>query len=141
HKNNIMNAFSELRQKIPWKMYYCSMRNLLLVFCLYFSLSVDAQNVKLSNNAEIHVLTCGPYIDELYSAFVHNAIRVYDLENRSDRIYNYGAFDFDQPNFYLNFARGNLYYKLAVQQYRNFKNFYIHFNRFIHEQELNLTPD
>ena len=117
------------------------MRKLLLVFCLYFSLPLQAQDLQLSDKAEIRVLTCGPYIGELYSAFGHSAIRVYDPERRIDLIFNYGVFDFDQPNFYLNFARGNLYYKLAVQRYEDFRNFYIYYNRFIHEQKLNLTGE
>jgi hypothetical protein len=122
-------------------MYNCVMRKLLMVFCLYLSLPLKAQEIQLSDKAEIHVLTCGPYIGELYSAFGHSAIRVYDPVNRIDLIYNYGVFDFDQPNFYLNFARGYLYYKLAVQEYANFRNSYIYFNRFIHEQQLNLTAE
>lgn len=117
------------------------MRPLFLIFTIFLSLSLSAQNVQLSEKAEIRVLTCGPDIDELYSAFGHSAIRVYDPERRIDLIYNYGVFDFDQPNFYLNFAKGFLYYKLAVQEYRKFKYAYIYYNRFIHEQRLDLTQE
>jgi drug/metabolite transporter superfamily protein YnfA len=49
------------------------------------------------------------------------------------------VFDFNQPNFYLNFARGFLYYKLGVSYYQDFKDAYIYYNRFIHEQTLSLT--
>lgn len=117
------------------------MKSLFLILGLFFSLSLSAQNLQLSDKAEIRVLTCGPYVEELYSAFGHSAIRVYDPVRGIDLIYNYGVFDFDQPNFYINFAKGFLYYKLAVQEYRNFKYTYIYFNRFIHEQRLNLTQE
>lgn len=93
----------------------------------------------LSAKAEISVLTLGPTQTELYSAFGHSAIRVYDPELGIDDAYNWGVFDFDQPNFYLNFARGYLYYKLGVYPYDRFRDYYIYYNRYVHEQPLNLT--
>ena len=94
---------------------------------------------ELSEQAEISVITCGPDQKELYSAFGHSAFRVYDPAHGIDEAYNYGVFDFDQPNFYLNFARGYSYYKLGVMEYPRFKYIYEYYNRFIHEQKLNLT--
>ena len=105
---------------------------------LFFALTGSSQ-IRLSDSAEIRVLTCGPYQAELYSAFGHSAIRVYDPEQRLDYLFNYGVFDFDQPNFYLNFARGYLNYQLAVTNYRYFRDAYIAQNRYIHEQVLNLN--
>jgi len=96
---------------------------------------------KLSDRATISVITCGPYQGELYSAFGHSAFRVYDPDQNIDAVFNYGVFDFDQPNFYLNFARGYLYYKLAAYDYQRFEASYIYYNRYIHDQELNLTAE
>lgn len=110
-------------------------RFVLLLFLL--PILVKGQ-IQLSNDAQIHVLTCGPYQGEVYSAFGHSAIRVYDPSQGIDLLYNYGIFDFDQPNFYLNFARGYLNYKLGVTTYNRFRDYYIYYNRFIHEQVLNL---
>lgn len=93
----------------------------------------------LSDSATISVITCGPWQEELYSAFGHSAFRVYDPKNNIDEAYNYGVFDFDQPNFYLNFARGFLYYKLGVYSYPRFRDYYIYHNRYVHEQVLNLN--
>lgn len=95
----------------------------------------------LSPEATISVITCGPWQGELYSAFGHSALRVHDPAQQINEAYNYGVFDFDQPNFYLNFAKGHLYYKLAVWDYQGFANMYVYDNRFIHEQVLNLTAD
>ncbi len=39
----------------------------------------------------------------------------------SHRCYTYGTFDFDQPNFYLNFCRGKLLYYLNVERHRDFE--------------------
>ena len=115
------------------------MQKIIFTFLLLFSISSVAQTPKLSEKAEIRVITCGPFQGELYSAFGHSAFRIHDPELGFDWIYNYGVFDFNQPNFYLNFARGNLNYKLGVQQYIQFRDSYIYYNRSIHEQELNLS--
>lgn len=109
----------------------------LVLFLLLLPILVKGQ-IQLSNEAQIHVLTCGPYQGEVYSAFGHSAIRVYDPAQGVDLLYNYGIFDFDQPNFYLNFARGYLNYKLGVTTYDRFRNYYVYYNRFINEQVLNL---
>jgi hypothetical protein len=107
----------------------------LLCFCAFSS------KAQLSEQAYISVLTCGPYQEELYSAFGHSAFRVYDPVNNINVACNYGAFDFSQPNFYLNFALGNNRYKLAIEDYQRFQTRYIFENRFIHEQVLNLTAE
>ncbi|MGC1244502.1 MAG: DUF4105 domain-containing protein [Chryseosolibacter sp.] len=105
---------------------------------LFISSLCNAQ-IQLSDQTEISVLTCGPSKGELYAAFGHNAFRVHDPVNRIDYAYNYGVFDFDKPNFYLNFARGHNMYQLGVFDYRNFEYSYIYENRYIHEQVLNLS--
>jgi len=112
----------------------------LVAFFLLIPLITFGQR-ELSREAEIHIVTCGRYQGELYSAFGHNAIRVKDHKKDIDLIYNYGVFNFNQPNFYLNFAKGYLYYRLAVMPYKPFKNNYISEKRYIHEQVLNLTHD
>ncbi|MEJ2005805.1 MAG: DUF4105 domain-containing protein, partial [Cyclobacteriaceae bacterium] len=114
------------------------MKSALSIILLLVGFAAVGQ-IRLSESAEIRVLTCGPYQGELYSAFGHSAIRVYDPDVGIDYLFNYGVFDFDQPNFYLNFARGFLHYQLAVTDYRYFRDAYISRNRYIHEQVLNLN--
>lgn len=97
--------------------------------------------IRLSDQAEISVLTLGPWQGELFTAFGHSSFRVSDPVRRIDAAYNYGVFDFDQPHFYLNFARGNNLYMLGVMDYPRFEYSYIYYNRYIHEQVLNLTPE
>jgi hypothetical protein len=97
--------------------------------------------IKLSEQAEISVLTLGPWQGEVFTAFGHSAFRVHDPINRIDAAFNYGVFDFDRPNFYLNFARGNNVYMLGVSNYQHFEYAYISDNRYIHEQVLNLRMD
>ena len=114
--------------------------SLYLVFIHAAVYGQETAYIRLSDRSQISVITMGPDLRELYAAFGHNAIRVYDPVNEIDLAYNYGTFDFDQPNFYLNFARGDLLYKLSVYDYSQLKRFYIYYNRFIHEQVLDLDP-
>lgn len=115
------------------------MRPVVLVVFVFCSLPLVGQR-QLSPEAHISVITCGPWQGELWSAFGHSAFRVYDPVQEIDEAYNYGVFSFE-PGFYLNFARGYNYYMLGVYDYQDFKNVYIYYNRYVHEQLLNLTLD
>lgn len=115
------------------------MRIILVLFSLLFSIQLLGQQIQLSERAHIGVITCAPFQGELYSAFGHSAIRVYDPVNRIDYAYNYGTFNFNQPNFYLNFTRGRLLYKLSVQSYPDFRYYYLYYNRWVHEQIIDLN--
>jgi hypothetical protein len=118
------------------------MRSLILPICLSFCLSQTAlaqRGIRLSEESEIIIMTIGPYQPELYSVFGHSAIRVVDPARGLDWVYNYGVFDFEQENFFVNFAKGLLIYQLGLADYERFRDFYISQNRFIKEQYLNLT--
>ncbi len=91
----------------------------------------------LTEDARITMLTCSPG-DELYSVFGHSAIRVQDEELNLDWVFNYGTFDFADPNFYLNFVKGRLNYVLSVVDYPYFEFEYKAEGRWIWEQELNI---
>ncbi len=117
------------------------MKKVIFIALLLLSIRAQSQSLPLSEGAQISVITCGPTPTELYAAFGHSAIRVYDPDQQIDFAYNYGVFDFDQPNFYLNFARGYLYYKLGVYHYPHFRDYYISHNRYVHEQILDLTTE
>ncbi|MFM9838312.1 MAG: DUF4105 domain-containing protein [Cyclobacteriaceae bacterium] len=113
------------------------MKKSLFIALVLLTATTHAQTI-LSSQAEVSIITCGPYQGELYSAFGHSAIRVHDPVKEFDIAFNYGVFDFNQPNFYLNFTRGFLYYKLGIYDYPDFRDFYIKYNRYVHEQVLQL---
>jgi hypothetical protein len=115
------------------------MRKLFVLIFQFVSVLAFSQKVHLSDKAQISIITLGPDQEEFYEAFGHSAIRVYDPTYGIDFAFNYGVFSFDQPNFYLNFTRGHLLYKLGVYPYPDFRDAYISYNRFVHEQVLNLT--
>lgn len=95
----------------------------------------------LSEQAEISLITCAPGDEALYAAFGHSAVRVHDPVSRIDIAYNYGIFDFEQENFYFNFARGYLLYKLGAWPYKGFVGVYKKYDRTIEEQVLNLSQE
>ena len=108
---------------------------LLVLFVLSFT-QFHAQ-LQLSKKATLSVVTCGSG-EELYSTFGHSAFRVHDALNGIDRIYNYGTFDFNAPNFYLNFAKGKLTYQLSVESFDRFIRIYNYEKRWVKTQVLNL---
>ena len=106
-----------------------------ILFLFVCQISFSQYN-QLSPNAEISVLTMGPG-NSLNDTFGHSAYRIKDKS--LDIVFNYGVYDFDAPNFYLKFAQGKLNYKIDVNNYDAFKNYYVRQNRTIKEQVLNLT--
>lgn len=120
---------------MPKKAFY-----ILLVALIMPVTEAAAQAKTLSENAKISMLTCGPG-EAVYSKFGHSALWVYDPSTRTDRIYNYGTFDFYSNRFYIEFVKGTAMYNLSVTGFMNFFEEYVSENRSIAEQELNLRPD
>ena len=113
-----------------------------LLLCIVVMLSSNLLSAQtLSPQAEIRVMTMGPFQQELYSAFGHSAFRVTDPVNNYDLVYNYGVFDFQQKNFYYNFLRGKMLYKLGLARYNRFQPRYARENRYVYEQVLNLSQE
>jgi hypothetical protein len=110
-----------------------------LFFLFLFTKSFYAQ-VNLSVYSEVSIITAGPGT-ELYEAFGHSAIRIKDPVLRLDLIYNYGMFDFNAPNFYSNFTKGNLLYRLGRYKFEYFLAGYKRDKRWVKQQVLNLNQD
>ncbi|WP_341220823.1 DUF4105 domain-containing protein [Polaribacter atrinae] len=108
-----------------------------LIFLLSIFSPLKAQ-LQISEYAEVSIVTAGPG-EELYEAFGHSAIRIKDPVLKLDLIYNYGMFDFNQPNFYTNFAKGNMIYSLARYDFKYFIASYRRDKRWLKEQVLNLS--
>lgn len=114
------------------------MIRLLLPFLVLPVLLLAQPKVQLTEESQVSLVTCGPG-EELYEAFGHTAIRVHDPNLNFDVVFNYGTFDFNQPNFYWNFVMGRSMYMLATNRYSNFVRAYQHYNRSVREQFLNLS--
>lgn len=107
-------------------------------FALLFYLPEAKAQQDNTSHLRISVLTCSPG-KELYSLFGHSAIRITDSLKQTDIIYNWGTFDFDEPDFYLKFMRGQLRYFVSSDKLNEFVQIYAYEGRSVTEQVLDIT--
>jgi len=115
-----------------------SLKKIALFALLFSFLHGFSQSIELSKNTQVSILTCGTG-NESYSLFGHTAIRVRDTANALDVVYNYGAFDFNTPNFVMKFIKGDLQYFAVAHSYPDFISQYQYEKRSVYEQELNIS--
>lgn len=114
------------------------MKNYLLTTLLLSFFISFSQVPQLTKNTEISIITIGPG-NLLNNSFGHSGFRV---KNESfDAIYDYGKYNFEDPNFYTNFARGKLKYLMGASNSKDVIRHYKQHNRSIKEQVLNLTQE
>jgi hypothetical protein len=109
----------------------------MLITC-FFCNPVHSQTIldQMSNSStsRVSLLTCGPGSD-IYTIYGHSAIRIWDIKYGYDVVFNYGTFDFKQPNFLLKFVRGKLPYYLSASDVSAFLRSYKRENRLVVENE------
>lgn len=110
----------------------------ILFFFLFITSLGFSQNIALTEEAKISVLTVGTgnASHELYG---HTGIRIKDNSKGIDVVFNYGFFDFNTPYFVAKFVKGDMQYFVANQRYVDFEYSYIMENRSIYEQEIALN--
>ncbi|HET8573675.1 MAG TPA: DUF4105 domain-containing protein [Edaphocola sp.] len=115
----------------------------LLLLCCRQSLALTIATGKTPQQSvkglRISILTCGVG-EELYASFGHTGIRIIDSAKGTDEVYNYGTFDFSDPDFYTKFTLGRLLYYIDKSSFNNFMYEYVEEQRTVQEQVLNL-PD
>ncbi|MDR0349194.1 MAG: DUF4105 domain-containing protein [Tannerella sp.] len=111
------------------------------------NLSLNAQ-FRLSENAQISLLTCSPGNEFVYTLYGHTSIRVWDViqvdsvQNRViDTVFNYGIFDFSKPGFIYRFVKGETDYMLMAYDFGYFLAEYQMRGSEVCEQILNLTHE
>lgn len=114
------------------------------LFCCLLTASVFAQTAETAPaesgaNLDVALITFGPG-EVVWERFGHNAIEVRDAAAGTARLYNYGMFDFAQENFFVNFARGRMLYRIAAGDPAEEYPVYVDEGRWIVRQQLNLTP-
>lgn len=116
------------------------MKNLFFTFfisVIFFS-KASSQNAQLSVFSEISIITSGPG-DALYEKFGHTAIRVKDPALKLDLLYNYGMFDSSGADFYFNFTKGYMQYKLARYPFKYALQSAKRDKRWVKQQVLNVS--
>ena len=104
-----------------------------------FAQKKDVQVPDLTSSAQISLLTVGRADDEIWQNFGHTAIRVKDSILGWDLVFNYGTFDFSDPDFMMKFIKRTLLYYESIDNFSDFEQMYREENRWIREQVLNLS--
>jgi hypothetical protein len=89
-------------------------------------------------NVTISLLTMGTG-EQVWMMFGHNAIQIHDNVTGADTVFNWGAFDFNQPRFIPRFLQGRMLYSVAGDSLAWIYLAYRYMNRWARAQELNLT--
>ena len=107
---------------------------LLLFFALHtFGFSGDSLRISL--------LTVLPRSNFVYTIYGHTAIRVCEPSEKLDWVFNYGSFNWEEPNFLYHFVRGETDYYLDACVYDEFEYKYKMGNYTVIEQILNLPSE
>lgn len=96
------------------------MRNIFILYLFWVILFPFRVQCQLSEEAKISVLISEPHNEAVFTVFGHAAFRVQDPAQKYDAVFNYGIFDFSQPNFILRFALGETDYKLEAYKYQSY---------------------
>ena len=109
---------------------------ILLLFPGYLPAQEERDSVVVS------LITCWPG-SEVYELCGHEALRVRGWQNGVpvDTVWNYGVFDFNEPNFVYRFVKGETDYMLAGYPFAWFLPEYEATHRRVVEQDLNLTGE
>lgn len=73
------------------------------IFCLISTVHAEVED---TTHYRISIITCGSGQD-LYSVYGHSAVRVMDSSHNTDIVYNYGTFNFGDPEFTANLPEVN----------------------------------
>lgn len=93
-----------------------------------------------ADSLEVSLLTCSPG-KASYELYGHTALRVRNLRDGSDWVFNYGMFDFHAPHFVWRFVLGQTDYYLGAVPFQRFVHSYLRQGRGIEAQVLALRPD
>ena len=120
------------------------MKKFIFFFLIYaFSAlhSVAQDSIPNTAKLQVSVLTCAAG-EDIYTVWGHTAVRVVDSINHTDIVFNYGTFDFNEPNFLTKFLKGSLLYFISANNYNDFIAEYQFEKREVVEQVLKLsTPE
>ncbi len=99
----------------------------------------SAADLATAGQVRVYLMTIGQG-DVVWEKFGHNALRVVDPARGTDLAYNWGIFDFDQPNFIGRFLTGDTDYSMEPLDGPSLAQYYAaDEKRTLTQQELNLT--
>ena len=86
------------------------------IICFLALFFAPLQVAKSAERPYVSLLTCSPG-DEVYAFFGHTALRYCNPDKNIDLVFNYGVFDFSEPNFVAKFVLGETDYLLGIVEY------------------------
>ena len=110
-----------------------SLRHLLPALCA----AVVLFSAPSARAADAWLMTYGT-ADRVEERFGHNALWIRDPARGVDRIYNFGFFDFDTPDFYLDYLFGDLIYFAVARDPAEELSYYRWRDRSVRAQRLDL---
>ncbi|MFC5438074.1 DUF4105 domain-containing protein [Rhodanobacter umsongensis] len=115
-----------------------------LLFVLLLLVALPPVHAGVANapgaNLEVSLVTYGPG-ETYWERFGHDAIELRDRASGEAINFNYGVFDFNEENFFLNFARGRMHYLMDAAPSDVDERFYIGSGRSVTRQALAMTAD
>lgn len=103
------------------------------------SAALDSARAERGRHLTFAIYTYGPG-DEVFERFGHIALGMADSTTGEDVAFNWGMFDFNQPNFLGRFLTGDTRYWMEGYRTYAFNAAYQGQNRAIRKQRLALTP-
>lgn len=91
-------------------------------------------------NLRVSLITYGPG-ETYWERFGHDAIELRDTVSGQAINFNYGVFDFNEKNFFLNFARGRMHYLMDAAPSALDESDFIDSGRSVTRQSLALSAD
>ena len=89
------------------------------ILCFLALFFAPLQGAESAERPYMSLLTCSPG-DEVYAFFGHTALRYCNPDKNQDLVFNYGVFDFSEPNFVAKFVLGETDYMLGLVEYEYF---------------------
>jgi hypothetical protein len=91
------------------------------------------------DQVDVYLLTAGRG-DQIYALFGHTILRIVDRKSHTDMSFNWGAFDFRDPDFAVKFYLGDLNYFVDIQDFRSLIEDYGRYDhRRLVQEKFNLT--
>ncbi|WP_255368399.1 DUF4105 domain-containing protein [Rhodanobacter sp. OK091] len=91
-------------------------------------------------NLQVSLITYGPG-ETYWERFGHDAIELRDSASGEAISFNYGVFDFNEANFFLNFARGRMHYLMDAAPSNLDESYYVEAGRSVTRQSLAMTVE
>lgn len=113
-------------------------RLLIFVSLLLCGLAARAGEDQTADRYRAHVIVMGPG-EELFARFGHIALMIEDRQKDTRDVYNFGLYDFSDPDLRAKYVKGFLLFHLGVESYARTVRVYRRANREIVLRTLNLS--